>query len=142
MLTQWNVLVVGLVAVLGSAGPSAQSPTLKTEMREKLTNAQQLLGAVVTADYAGIDRYAERLSRISYTEVSSWQSAAQPDYVRQAELFLLSVKGLREAAASRDMASASAQYTTMVSSCVQCHANVRRSRAVSLSPDLRAPVSR
>ena len=143
MSKRWIVLVIGVLAALGSAGPSAQSPTLKAEMREKLNNAQQLLGAVVTADFAGIDRSAERLSRISFAEISSWQASAQPEYVRQAEVFLLSIKGLRSAAASRNIASASTQYTTLVSSCVQCHASVRRSRTVSFSPDRgRAPASR
>lgn len=138
MSLRLSVLGFGLVAVLGTAGPSAQSPNLKAEMRAKLTNAQQLLGAVVTADYAGIDRYADRLSRISYTEIASWQSSSQPEYVRQAEAFLLSVKGLRDAAAQRNMASASAEYTALVSSCVQCHATVRQSRQVSLTPDGKA----
>jgi cytochrome c553 len=138
MSVRFVTLVFGLMIVNGAAWPSAQSPTLKTAMREKLVNTQQLLEAVVTADYGGIERYAERLSRISYTEIASWQSAQEPEYVKQATAFLLSVKGLREAAASRSIESATSEYTALVSSCIQCHKRARKSRVVSLTPPSQA----
>lgn len=134
MSVRFIALSLGLMVVHGAAGPSAQSPTLKTAMREKLANTQQLLEAVITVDYAGIERYAERLSRISYTEIASWQSAQEPDYVKQATAFLLSVKGLREAAAGRSIERATSEYTSLVSSCIQCHTRARKSRVVSLTP--------
>jgi hypothetical protein len=90
-------------------------------MRDKLSHTQQLLEAIVTADFPAVDRHAERLSRISYAEIASWQANAQPDYVQQAVLFLSSVQGLREAAAKRNGDLALQEYTALISSCVRCH---------------------
>jgi hypothetical protein len=120
------------VALLFASGPgSAQNPTMKTAMHDKLVNTQRLLESVVTADYAAIARSAEALSRISDTEMVSWQAAAQPEYVKQATFFVRSVQGLREAAASRDINRAMEEYTTLVSSCIRCHTYLRNSRRVS-----------
>jgi hypothetical protein len=106
-------------------------------MRDKLSHTQQLLEAIVTADFPAIDRHAERLSRISYAEIGSWQANAQPDYVQQAVLFLSSVQGLREAAAKRNGDLALQEYTALVSSCVRCHMlpSVARVRLEWPAPD-------
>jgi cytochrome c556 len=121
-----------LVALLvGSGHSSAQNPTLKTAMRLKLTSSQPLLEAVVKADFAAITRSAEALSRISNTEIISWQSAAQTEYLKQATMFMLSVQGLGDAAANRDVEAALREYTNLVSSCTRCHAHVRRSQVFS-----------
>ena len=120
-----------LLLALASGHSSAQNPTLKTAMRDKLVNAQRLLEAVVAVDYVAIDRSAAALSRISETEIGSWQSGPQPEYLNQAMLFLSSVQGLREAAGKRDINAALTEYTGLVSSCARCHAHVRRSRVIS-----------
>ena len=128
--------VLALAAVLAAVAgdSSAQSPRLRAAMREKLANTQGLLEAVVTADYSAITRYTESLSRITETEVASWQAAAQPEYTQQAALFLLSVSGLREAAAARNIERVSLEYSTLISSCLRCHTYVRNSRRASLQP--------
>ena len=115
-----------------TATPLAQTPIMKLVMRDKLANAQQLLGFVVRADYGGISRSAEQLSRISETEIASWQAVNQPQYFQQATRFLLSVKGLREAAAKQDSAEAAQEYITLVSTCVECHTFVRGTQTASL----------
>lgn len=121
-----------LATILLTAGySSAQNPTLKTAMRAKLVNSQALLRAVVTADYPTIIRSAEVLSRISVTEIASWQVGAQPEYRNQAMQFVSAVQALRHAAASRDIDAALTAYTSLVSSCTRCHAHVRTSRAIS-----------
>jgi cytochrome c556 len=108
-------------------------------MRTKLLNAQPLLEAVVTADFAAIGRLADALNRISETELVSWQVNPQPEYKKQAMSFVLAVQGLREAAAKRDIDAVLAEYTELVSSCTRCHAHVRRSRVVSFeTPPFRA----
>jgi hypothetical protein len=128
-----NLLALAAILVLAFASgfSSAQNPTLKTAMRDKLVNAQRLLEGVVTGDYAAIDRGANALSRISETEITSWHAGAPPDYRKQAMLFVSSVQGLHEAAAKRDINAALAAYTTLVSSCTRCHAYVRGSQVVS-----------
>jgi cytochrome c556 len=128
-----KVLALAAILVLAFAAgySSAQNPTLKTAMRDKLVNAQPLLEAVVRADYAAIDRAANALSRISETEIASWQVGAPPEYRKQAMAFVGSVQGLHDAAAKRDINAALAEYTALVSSCTRCHAYVRSSRVVS-----------
>jgi hypothetical protein len=125
------------LAAVALALPAAQSPALEMAMRDKLSHTQQLLEAIVTADFPAVDRHAERLSRISYAEIGSWQANAQPDYVQQAVLFLSSVQGLREAAAKRNGDLALQEYTALVSSCVRCHMlpSVARVRLERPAPD-------
>jgi cytochrome c556 len=125
--------MVGAALALGVTNPAAQSPTLATAMRQKLANAQGLLEPIVKADYPLIARYAESLSRISETEIASWQTLAQPQYVEHATVFLLSVKGLREAAAARNMDAVTRAYSTLISSCIGCHAYIRTPRRASLA---------
>jgi hypothetical protein len=117
---------------------TAQNPTLKTAMRDKLVNAQGLLEAVVAADYIAIDRGVNALSRITETEIASWQVGAPPEYRKQAMSFVRAVQGLHEAAAKRDIDAALTEYTALVSSCTRCHAHVRSARVVSFeAPPLR-----
>ncbi len=137
MSLRLSATAILVTLVVGSGHPSAQNPTLKTAMRSKLANTRPLLEAIVTADFAAIARSSQALSRISNTEIISWQSAAQTEYLKQATLFMLSVQGLGVAAADRDIEAALREYTNLVSSCTRCHAHVRKSRAISfegLSP--------
>lgn len=134
MSVRFRMLALGALIVLASGDLPAQSPTLQQAMRQKLANAQGLLEAVVKADYPAVARFTESLARISETEVASWQTVRDRDYVAQASLFLLSVKGLREAAAEEDAYAVALEYTTLVSSCVRCHTYVRNLQSVSSRP--------
>jgi cytochrome c556 len=125
------VLLSAAVLFAMSVSSSAQNPTLKSAMRDKVTSTRGLLEAVVAADYAAIGRTADALSRISETEIVSWQSAVQTEYLKQANQFVLSVRDLREASMRRDLEGVLAAYTTLAASCTRCHAHVRRSRTVS-----------
>lgn len=125
------VVAAALCITWGVAGSSAQSPVMRSVMQRKLDDAQGLLKPVVVSDFAQVDRVAERLSRITDMEVASWQTPGQPEYTRQAVLFLTSVQGLREAARRRDASAMGDQYAALVSSCVHCHAVLRRSRLIS-----------
>jgi hypothetical protein len=127
MSLRLNILVLGLVLGFGIVQPSAQTP-LQMAMREKLGHAQRLLADVITADYEGIYRNAAPLSRISETEIASWQARANPDYTRNAVLFLESVEGIRHAAVSKDIEAARLEYVSLISSCIRCHAYVKEGR--------------
>ncbi len=135
-----KVLAIAAIIVLAFAVgySSAQNPTLKTVMHDKLMNAQGLLKAVVTADYAAIDRGTNALSRITETEIMTWQVGASPEYRKQAMLFIRSVQGIHDAAANRDIEAVLAEYTALVSSCTRCHAHVRSLRTVSFEASLSA----
>jgi cytochrome c556 len=129
-----TVLALGAILVLAAGHSSAQNPTLKAAMRNKLVNTQQLLEAVVTADYPAIGRSVDALSQISETEIASWQVGAQPEYRKQAMQFVSSVQALHEAAANKDLDAVLMGYTALVSSCIRCHVHVRRMRTASLEP--------
>ena len=132
----FGLMVVTAVSVAGQGRPAGATrppaPTMKSEMRAKLTNAQELLAAVVTRDFRAIDEGAERLSRISEMEIGSWQSQpAPPQYAQQAVEFLSAVQELRQAAGARDIGRAGTAYTRLTSSCVTCH---RYGRDVGAAP--------
>jgi cytochrome c556 len=101
-------------------------------MREKLTNTQQLLEGVVTANFAMVDKSADRLAQISYTEVALWQSNAEPEYLKQAYAFVKAVQGIRTASADRNSAVVADEYTSLIKSCVSCHAYIRRMKPIRL----------
>jgi cytochrome c556 len=129
-----TVLALGATLLLAAGHLSAQNPTLRTAMRNKLVNTQRLLEGVVTADYPAIGRSVDALSQISETEIASWQVGAQPEYRKQAVQFVSSVQALHEAAATNDLDAVLAGYTALVSSCTRCHAHMRRMRTVSFEP--------
>ena len=128
------VLIFMALVLLAPGHAPAQNPTLKTLMRAKLFNTQRLLESLVTADYAGIQRDADALSRISEKEIISWQMGVQPEYAKQATFFVLSVRGLQEAAARRNIDAVLHEYTALTSSCVLCHAHVQRIKTVAAEP--------
>ena len=131
MFIRPGLALLAAVALSGSS-LSSQSPTLVSVMNQKAENAQQLLRPLVTGDFIGLDRYAERLGRLTYTEVASWQARPEPDYIRHATAFVTAVQGLREAARRRDLQEASVQHAALISSCVQCHRQLQSAKSISL----------
>ena len=141
-MSSWRTYAVLTIVVLLTGGnPSAQNPVLKTVMRDKLTNARLLVGAVVGGDFAAISRSAQALGRVSETEIATWQVGATPEYREQGISFLMSVQELRDAAARRDSEAALQAYGHLVASCTRCHALVRRSGVALLANSGRAPDS-
>jgi hypothetical protein len=125
-------ITVVLVLTLGGPNSSAQSPNLRSIMREKLTNTQQMLEGVVTANFAIVDKSSDRLAQISYTEVASWQSNPEPEYLKQASAFVKAIQGIRHASADRNGAVVADEYTNLLNSCVSCHSYVRRMKPIRL----------
>ena len=123
-------IVLGLA--LGGSASSAQSPGLRSIMREKLTNAQQLLEGVVTANFTIVDKSTDRLARISYTEVASWQSNAEPEYLKQASAFVKAVQGIRKGSADRNSGVVADEYANLLISCTSCHSYIRRRKPIRL----------
>jgi hypothetical protein len=125
-----RLIVAALILVLSAVrgDTSAQVPTMKTLMRQKLVESTRLLEAIVAVDYTGIGRSAAVLGRITETEIISWQLAARPEYAKQATYFVLSVRGLQDAAARNNLDAALSEYATLVSSCARCHAHVHQLR--------------
>ena len=129
-----RLLCVVTAVAMSSASTGAQIRQMKTVMQEKAQNAQGLLTPLVLGDFAGIERYATRLGRLTDTEVASWQAQPDTDYQKQARAFLAAIEELGRASDTRDLAQASAAYASLISSCVNCHQLVRAGRSVSLTP--------
>ena len=137
MLRAHLVLILTVLFLFTPGHAPAQNPTLRTLMRAKLFNTRRLLESLATGDYAAIQRDADALSRITEKEIVSWRLGVQPEYAKQATFFVLSVRGLQEAAANRNIDAALHEYTTLTSSCVRCHAHVRRTKTIGTEPQAR-----
>jgi len=103
-------------------------------MQEKAQNAQGLLRPLVLGDFTGMERYVTQLSRLTYTEVSSWQAQPNSDYLQQVSAFLAAIEELGGAAQAREARRASTAYANLVASCVNCHQLVKARQSVSLAP--------
>jgi len=113
--------------------PASGDARMQAIMRTKLSNTQALLKAIVTTDYKEIDRAAAGLARINEMEIVSWQNPPKREYTQQAMLFMSSVDDLKQASAKRDIEGVGGAYSTLITTCVHCHAYVRDARSVSLT---------
>lgn len=125
-------LVSILLIVAAGAKPASGDNRMREIMRTKLSNAQALLQAIVTVNYKDIDRSAAALNRISEMEIVSWQNPPKREYTDQAMLFITSVEDLRAASRKHDIEGVGAAYSTLITTCVHCHAYVRDARVASL----------
>ena len=117
-----GLLALALLLV-PAAAPAAAQPNLGSLMRQKLDRAQQLFEAVVLARFPAVGRHAGELLRIS--EESTWMAAPTTAYAQHAAEFQEAARDLRAAAGARDMDEVSTAYMTLVSTCVQCHRQLR-----------------
>lgn len=125
--------LLGFVLLLAVAvRPASGDDRMQASMRTKLSNTQALLKAIVTTDYKEIDRAADALGRINEMEIVSWQRSPKREYTQQAMLFMTAVDDLRDASKRRDIEAVGAAYSTLVTTCIHCHAFVRDARAAAL----------
>ncbi len=116
-----GLLALGLMVL--TVVPADAQPNLGSLMRQKLDRAQQLFEAVVLARFPAVGRHAGELLRIS--EDSTWMAAPTMAYLQHAAEFQEAARDLRAAADARDMDEVSTAYMTLVSTCVQCHRQLR-----------------
>jgi hypothetical protein len=124
------VLTVSLVGVAASRRPVAaavQPNQLPQVMRLKLDYAQAVLSALVTEDYAALERSATELGAL--TKSASWGMLKTPEYRRHSADFLRETDNLSAAARAGDLAAATFDYASMTLRCVQCHRHVKGTRA-------------
>ena len=131
--TGWRLIIgVALMAGLGATSEAAQTVALDRLMRAKLEHAQQILGDVVTSNWAELARHSEELRRAARDP--AWAVLTTPEYVRQSEAFLRASDDLIEAAKRRDEEAAPIAFVALTMSCVQCHRHVARMRTVRSVP--------
>ena len=117
---------VALTMSLAISISSAQTTALDRVMRLKLEQSQGLLAAVVTSNWASLERRSEALVQI--TKDPAWMVLNTPEYARQSQAFLRAAQDLVDAAKRRDLEEAPRAYVSLTLSCVQCHRYVARAR--------------
>jgi hypothetical protein len=123
-------LVLTGILVGGAAGgervPDAQPAPLPQVMRVKLDHAQEVLRALVTGDFAALERAATQLGDL--TKQPAWGVLKTPDYARHSAEFLRETANLAASARTRDLNEATLDYAAMTFKCVQCHRHVKGTR--------------
>jgi hypothetical protein len=105
---------------------AAQMTQTDQVMRQKLTQSERLLAALVTANWAALDRHGRALQDL--TTKPGWDVMRLPEFHNYATAFQRSAGSVVEAAGRRDQREALAAYNGLVASCVECHRYVARSR--------------
>jgi hypothetical protein len=118
--------VVGVWSVVGTATNANQGPALTNAMREKLVHAQQLLEALVTSDWVGLETHSRELEHI--TDDPRWTVLKYPEYARHSAAFVRSIRALHRAAAQRDLERTPRTYIDVTMQCVECHRYLARER--------------
>jgi cytochrome c556 len=124
-------LVLALLATVHSSAVAGQTPLTRQVMREKLQRAGALLAALVTSNWAELERNSQLLE--GATRKQGWEVFRSPEYAKQTSAFDTATEGLIDAAKERDQTAALAAYNRVVASCVQCHRYVARLR-VAVAP--------
>ena len=125
MTTRLSVLTI--VMLLLTAGVArAQTARTAPMMREKLVHAQRVLEALTISNYEMLDRESAALTRIA--ESPRWAELKTPELRGYTDSFLKAVADLAAASKRRDLDSAAANYSTLVTTCYQCHKHLKGTR--------------
>jgi predicted RNA methylase len=122
-------IFIGMFAIgASSLGASAdQGPQLSRVMRAKLERSQAILGAVVTSNWAVLDRESRALALV--VRDPAWGAALiEPEYLRQSDAFQRALQDLIEASAKRNLEAAGNAHIALTASCVRCHLDMTRRR--------------
>ena len=120
--------ILVLLALSGSAAPGQTVATGRV-MREKLTDAQKILEALMTSDYMTLERHSADLARLTQTQ--AWSVLKSPEYARQSSAFVQAAEDLVDAAKRRDLDAAAMHFMTTTQTCFECHRYVKNSRIVT-----------
>lgn len=118
-------VLFGFLELMGGIS-HAQTSQTRQVMRQKLEHAEALLAALVTSRWDGLDRNGRALQAL--TMQPGWQVLRLPEFNKYTNAFQHATAALLDAAAARDSQQALQAYNGLVSSCVECHRYVARSR--------------
>ncbi|RPI50584.1 MAG: hypothetical protein EHM55_21020 [Acidobacteria bacterium] len=120
-------LAAGLIGVLSVCASADQTPAFSKVMRAKLGHSQAILAAVITSDWASLDRESRALALA--VRDPAWAAAlTEPEYIRQSDAFSRALQDLIEASARRDLEAAGNAQITLTATCVRCHLQMTRRR--------------
>jgi hypothetical protein len=118
-------LLIALTAISGLSVP-AQTPATGRVMREKLTHSQKVLEAIMTSNFALLERESVELAKV--VESPAWSVFNGPEYARQSAAFLRATQDLEDAAKAHDLDAATMHYVSLTLSCFQCHRYMKNAR--------------
>jgi hypothetical protein len=119
-----GVCAIGALSLSASADQGSQ---LSRVMRAKLERSQVILGAVVTSNWAVLDRESRALALV--VRDPAWGAALiEPEYLRQSDAFQRALQDLIEASAKRNLEAAGNAHIALTASCVRCHLDMTRRR--------------
>lgn len=129
MTARFRTALVSVTIALGitASADQAPPPQLSRVMREKLVHSQAILGAVLTSNWAALDRESRELALAARDP--AWGAALTgPEYLRQSDAFSRALQDLIEASAKRDLEAAGKAQVNLTITCVQCHLQMTRRR--------------
>jgi cytochrome c556 len=119
---------VALVVMSGSAA-SAQTPATGRVMREKLGHSQKILEAILTSNFALLERESAALAKA--TDSPAWTVLKGPEYMKQSDAFLKALRELTAAARDHDLDTAAQRYNALTTTCFGCHRSMKDRRLAS-----------
>jgi hypothetical protein len=127
----WTIVIMAM-AWTSLIVPSVTAQTVETKrvMQQKLAQSQQLLGALVTSNWMALSQRTSALQAL--TSQPGWQVLTTPEFHDQTAAFQRATQALATAATQRDQRTALTAYNQLVTSCVECHRYVARSRIAEL----------
>jgi hypothetical protein len=116
-----------IAALSMSVSADQATPQLSKVMRAKLGHSQAILGAVVTSNWAVLDKESRALA-LAVRDPAWGFALTEPEYLRQSDAFSRAVQDLIEAGAKRDLEAAANAHIALTASCVRCHVHMTRRR--------------
>jgi hypothetical protein len=120
-------LAIGIAVVTSVCASADQTPPLNKVMRAKLGHSQAILAAVITSDWASLDRESRALA-LAVRDPAWGAALTGPEYLRQSDAFSRALQDLIEASARRDLEAAGNAHVMLTTSCVRCHVLMTRRR--------------
>jgi hypothetical protein len=119
--------VVFLAAFMGVSTSADQTAQLNKVMRAKLGHSQAILAAVITSDWASLDRESRALALA--VRDPEWTAAlTAPEFIRQSDAFSRALQDLLEASSRRNLEEAGNAQLMLTATCVRCHLALSRRR--------------
>ena len=126
MKSRIRLLLILSVIVASGVEVPAQTAATGRLMQAKLAHSQKILEAILTSDFALLDRESSALVQV--TKSPAWSVLYSPEYIRQSGAFLRAIDDLRDAAKSMDLDGAASSYVSLTLTCFQCHRYMKNKR--------------
>lgn len=122
-LILWTGTLAGGTGGAAGSAQRGQPVPLPQLMRVKLEHAEGILRALVTEDFAALERHAAQMGDLA--KQPEWGVLKTPEYLRHSADFLSAADALAASARARDLNGATLDYARLTIQCVQCHRHVR-----------------